>query len=146
MSLIATVINLDEWPCGCWQIEGHSVLHLCANHQVDGGDGSYWRTHETVKKQGRLLEVDPARLEPQEPYPDAAPHAEEGWQPIATAPREQRILVYSDDPDDIGIMWGYQLPDGSWTEDETGCGIKEPTHWMSLPAPPLTGSAGPERK
>lgn len=60
MSRIATVIDLDEWECGCWQIPGHSVLHLCTMHQCDGGDGSYWRTHPTSRKQARLVEIDPS--------------------------------------------------------------------------------------
>ena len=65
----------------------------------------------------------------------------EPWQPIETAPKQERILVYLPDPDDIGIVWGYQLDDGTWTEDETGCEISTPTHWMSLPAPPKLDAA-----
>jgi len=61
-----------------------------------------------------------------------------GWQPIASAPKQERVLVYVADPDDIGIVWGYQLEDGMWTEDETGREISMPTHWMPLPLPPVS--------
>ena len=57
MSLISTTIQADEWECGCWQIEGHSVLHLCSRHQNGLLPDDYWRTHPTVKKTLQLLEV-----------------------------------------------------------------------------------------
>lgn len=60
--------------------------------------------------------------------------ARDAWQPIETAPVDQRVLIY--DPDDrqavsvrhIGSHWKTHLntPQGAW----------QPTHWMPLPKPP----------
>jgi len=75
----------------------------------------------------------------------AAPQEARGWQPIETAPKEQRVLVLlKPHPfQDAGeITFGYfvmTLPDqpaGVWTGDETGEAIV-PTHWLPLPSPPV---------
>jgi len=71
------------------------------------------------------------------------------WQPIETAPKSDRILVWSPifQPgqaicarwdDDLGSM----KPRPFWRTDNyrtagiTGCRNRPPTHWMPLPAKP----------
>lgn len=81
----------------------------------------------------------------------AAPplEGEGGWQPIETAPRDgKRILFYSTGHGGgYGVgMWakhdhvpiyGWVVPvPGEW--EVRGC---EPTHWMHLPAPPEDGAS-----
>ena len=59
----------------------------------------------------------------------------QGWQPIATAPKDAMILMFG--PDGITV--------GCWDPGVVGhenrfpsgwLGAFEPTHWMPLPAPP----------
>jgi hypothetical protein len=64
------------------------------------------------------------------------PPAEDGWQPIETAPKDCRdVLCYVD-----GIGMGQMVlywNDGYWREKANGMGLKiTPTHWQPLPAPP----------
>lgn len=60
-----------------------------------------------------------------------------GWQPIATAPKDQRVLVVLK-PHPLQtegeITFAYFVGD-VWTFDETG-EVANPTHWLPLPAPP----------
>ncbi len=68
------------------------------------------------------------------------------WQPIETAPKDGRVILcighanihhvepmmyYASDPGQDNGCWG-------WLEGDTP--MKQPTHWMPLPAPP-TGDA-----
>lgn len=73
------------------------------------------------------------------------------WQPIETAPKEQRVLVaLKRQPLETvtEIAFGYFVmtlpdqPDGVWTCDETGVEIV-PTHWLPLPAAPDAAAARP---
>jgi hypothetical protein len=47
------------------------------------------------------------------------------WQPIETAPRDRRVLVFGNG---CGIV--------AWTGDD--CWPDDATHWRPLPAPPVT--------
>lgn len=61
------------------------------------------------------------------------------WQPIATAPEGQPVLVWHPG---LGMGgWNVMRRDGeTWTETANdGRSLKagfEPSHWMALPAPP----------
>lgn len=72
-----------------------------------------------------------------------------GWQPIETAPREKRVLVWTDtdNPEDRGYVReicegrhvqcaqvGILCEEGDW---DLGL-IGQPTHWMPLPDAPAT--------
>lgn len=72
-----------------------------------------------------------------------------GWLPIATAPKDRVILLFSYsgnprwnsihagrwDKDKIGNGWGHQWVTASY--QNLGVGIEGlPTHWMPLPEPP----------
>jgi len=61
LSLISSIIDLDEWPCGCWQIVGHSTIHTCSDHQHGLLPDDYWHTHKPRRKQARLLEEEATR-------------------------------------------------------------------------------------
>ncbi len=59
------------------------------------------------------------------------------WQPIETAPKDRRILLWNGDfiasgAYEGGVIDGFIMHrdvDDDWS-------IDEPTHWMPLPAPP----------
>lgn len=57
------------------------------------------------------------------------------WRPIQTAPRGERVLVYSTESMDCDVS---EFHSGSWTPGEAFDG--EYTHWMPLPAPPEKGN------
>lgn len=72
-----------------------------------------------------------------------------GWQPIETAPKDRRILLYGHiDPNAPfdGLIWTAPRPfSGYWDEiDEAWCcdgstwkgPFMKVTHWMPLPEPP----------
>lgn len=73
------------------------------------------------------------------------------WQPIETAPKDQRILLGFSNPVFTGVSaifgrWESDKfatkPRPYWTHDMerltgiTGARAKQPTHWMPLPVPP----------
>lgn len=71
------------------------------------------------------------------------------WQPIETAPKDSRVLLYSPT-----LFCGYAHP-GTWDRDQyakkprpfwnfdwidrTNSRSNPPTHWMPIPAPPNSG-------
>ena len=60
--------------------------------------------------------------------------AKQQWQPIASAPRDDTVVL-GWDGEDVRIMsfwltWGAHVED--WNDDS----MYAPTHWMPLPAPP----------
>ena len=66
------------------------------------------------------------------------------WQPIETAPRDGISILLAHDIFEYVVI-------GFWSETEdtemwagTGYDGAFPTHWMPLPAPPLTASPAPE--
>lgn len=62
------------------------------------------------------------------------------WQPIETAPEEQRVLGFVREGEaEIVIYWG---EGEGWSLESTGETV-EITHWMPLPEPP--SNAGVER-
>jgi hypothetical protein len=83
--------------------------------------------------------------------PQFAQQAEQGWQPIETAPRETLIFIggFIDGKFKFGKsemfyeqaneFAGETFSGWVWSEDEF-C-IQEPTHWMPLPAAPKGGAA-----
>jgi hypothetical protein len=59
VSLISTTIEAVEWPCGCWQIVNHSLLHLCVMHQCYGAETpDYWRSTPTKNITLKVLQVE----------------------------------------------------------------------------------------
>jgi len=71
------------------------------------------------------------------------------WQPIETAPKDGTIILiyeppYLDFPDAVGVMytvvWGASFGYHTWAEanGETYMTFDRSTHWMPLPAPPVT--------
>jgi hypothetical protein len=67
------------------------------------------------------------------------------WQPIETAPIEQRILLFcprdpiDGDPVFVGIYDTTNVRDGNhWHNDEGYYLEHPPTHWMPLPNPPYS--------
>lgn len=76
------------------------------------------------------------------------------WQPIETAPKDERILVYTDRGCTALVEWKAgpdderEWRDGYWQAvvdecfatflqgDEILNWVIDPTHWMPLPAPP----------
>lgn len=81
--------------------------------------------HVTFREQILVLEAEIARL-----------RQAQTWQPIATAPKNKRVLVrwtweQSGGSPSYDVVW--QMPDGSWTDD-CGASLVVPTHWMPLPA------------
>lgn len=78
-----------------------------------------------------------------------AQQAEQGWQPIETAPRETEVFIgrFIDGEFKFGRsemfyeqaneFAGETFSGWVWSEDECSSSITEsPTHWMSLPQPP----------
>jgi hypothetical protein len=68
---------------------------------------------------------------------------EQGWQPIATAPRGGPVIVYQDGEQAVAT-WMTALEDGAgdwiiWRRvgpDALAIRMPEPTHWHPLPTPP----------
>jgi hypothetical protein len=72
----------------------------------------------------------------------AAPQEERGWQPIETAPKDEDVLVFAEDGySRIGEARFHTYTDGlgGWWQWEWEYATREiqPTHWMSLPSPPV---------
>lgn len=78
-------------------------------------------------------------LDPPSPAPRQTAD-ETGWQPIETAPKDEDVLLFSDD-DGVRSGYWYDLEPESqfWyaveTQGITG-GRMKATHWMPLPNPP----------
>ena len=71
--------------------------------------------------------------------------SDQGWQPIATAPKDHDGLLLTDGNQVSQGGWVSQLDQGADYEGQSGApspgwwsvdGIEKPTHWMPLPAPP----------
>jgi len=59
------------------------------------------------------------------------------WQDISTAPKDgTRILVYQRIGGPDFVRW-IGAPHNKWSIDGFGS-VDKPTHWMPLPAPPVT--------
>ena len=84
--------------------------------------------------------------------PVVAQQAEQGWQPIETAPRETEIFIgkFIDGKFKFGRsemfyeqaneFAGETFSGWVWTEDECSSSITDsPTHWMQLPRSPMEG-------
>ncbi len=56
-----------------------------------------------------------------------------GWQPIATAPDKQILLVFYAQYGEQRIAWQGSM--GKWRDYQGN--MQTPTHWMPLPAPPV---------
>jgi hypothetical protein len=60
----------------------------------------------------------------------------QGWQPIATAPKDgTRVLGTSEEEDYVYTMW-YDLDVQLWVSPAVIDEYRSPTHWMPLPHPP----------
>ena len=73
--------------------------------------------------------------------------ADEGWQPIETAPKDgTHILAYCDRMKEVGeVMWSTSF--GRWGATWVIAGFNQPwasrpTHWRPLPAPPQPAVQG----
>jgi hypothetical protein len=83
-----------------------------------------------------------------QPILHASPPAgvqEQGWQPIATAPKEARVLaLLKPQPfEAVGEITFAYCTQGVWTRDDIG-EPAVPTHWMPLPDPPSAASVPQE--
>lgn len=59
------------------------------------------------------------------------------WRPIESAPKDGTVLMLWIPEYKYGVAFGYWSETlKEWLDDEDGCAIKEPSHWMPLPAPP----------
>ncbi len=67
------------------------------------------------------------------------------WQPIETAPKDLRVLVFVPDtygnPTISGVFTAQWLDGYGWESGYVGCmdeaaGLTAPTHWMPLPIAP----------
>jgi hypothetical protein len=74
------------------------------------------------------------------------PPVGEGWQPIETAPKDERyILVCGPEGVDVAC-WDSHWGDGAWLRyqtaeyDNNDANVASPTHWMPLPEPPAMQS------
>jgi hypothetical protein len=81
---------------------------------------------------------------------------QDGWQEIATAPKDGRVLLFN--PDEGGSHWSVQT--GAWNDDASqwmyDCDMEalrpaysaahQPTHWQPLPAPPIARVASPTQE
>lgn len=60
------------------------------------------------------------------------------WRPIATAPKDEEILVYEGRTGQIEIVDWSDIEEGKWLSRDYD--RIEATHWMPLPAPPSPAS------
>lgn len=113
----------------------------------DGKNSEYWlrypaRAGEAVEEITSRLPREEQRSSP-EWRPD--PKTVEGWQPIETAPKDEReVIVFC--PDNYPQVftaafvcgeWGCSVEDRCAPKDDFyGDSPKHPTYWMPLPAPP----------
>lgn len=65
---------------------------------------------------------------------DLAEKGASGWQPIATAPLDTRVLLLNDE----GYVFTGEVYDGIGPLDDQGC-RREATYWRYPPAPPGGG-------
>ena len=69
------------------------------------------------------------------------------WQPIATAPHDARVLVWSGQEMYCAHWARHMTTDAEawivaeWGEEREQALVK-PTHWMPLPAPPMPPNVG----
>lgn len=56
------------------------------------------------------------------------------WQPISTAPKAERVLVWGNGP----VRFGYLDALDNWRATHHGPLRSAPTHWMPLPEPPAS--------
>ena len=64
------------------------------------------------------------------------------WQPIETAPKDGRwVLCWGHNAGVVESMiwhWNDDSKDGNWYWYEGDCPRTQPTHWMPMPAPPVS--------
>ncbi len=60
------------------------------------------------------------------------------WQPIETAPKDKRVLLFDGDWVSAGAYTDYDNFGWVMDSDEGPHSGPGPTHWMPLPAPPST--------
>lgn len=75
----------------------------------------------------------------------SAPQEPGGWQPIASAPKDGMLVwVYAAEREELPAFqtWCAYDPDAGWCVDE----LREVTHWMPLPAPPVARTDAPEQE
>lgn len=79
-------------------------------------------------------------------YGCAIPEGQTGWRNIATAPKDDDVLLYRDD---WGVRAGFWDDRHGWIAVETSgltSGKMEPTHWMPFPLPPAPLAETPQEK
>ncbi len=73
-----------------------------------------------------------------------APAQAEGWQPIATAPKDGQFrLVCANGVVCKALRWIVNGEDRGWFQDGVWCDAIKPSHWMPLPVPPSAPDADP---
>ena len=95
------------------------VIHPQFDYRCECG-GVWHRSPREAVAEYETLSIDAPRVE--------------GWQPIATAPKDGRLIIgwlgREDEGRTAGVVW---MP-MRW--HEPGVGDCQPIHWMPLPTPP----------
>ena len=125
---------------GTWWLRGYdyrksqTVLPLLDTPPEQPSRDWYIKRNEWLNGENERLQAEVLALREQQ-----------GWQPIETAPKDQRLLLYV--PDEAGTDWANQI--GYLNQDEPNSPYwvfndqslryamaHQPTHWMPLPTPP----------
>lgn len=98
---------------------------------------------------------DDAQRQPLQSQGREVPTGQNGWQPIETAPRDDRVLLFvpafgawiaSWWPGSWSYareQWAIHSPFARGDKAIFGVDAPQPTHWMPLPAPPTSGASSP---
>lgn len=110
----------------------------------------WWEDYEGPMENHRYAAMAAIYTDARASLSSASDPREDGWQPIATAPKDgTRVLLWVTGPYRPGAIRGYwdpdryaQKPRPFWTTDDerttgkTARRMHQPTHWQPLPTPP----------
>jgi hypothetical protein len=61
------------------------------------------------------------------------------WEPIATAPKDGRLLLLHNSAWPVSVLLGgWDTHEMAWRVHGFGCPAAQPTEWQERPAPPAT--------
>lgn len=108
-----------------------------------GGIGAIWDTTDYEEMARFIIAEDAKNAEP-----ESARHAQQTWQPIATAPKDGTDILLCD----ARLMnlrmvasWEQDDHDFPWTTLDGSYHAERFTHWQPLPAPPVVPDDGQAR-